>query len=538
MITVCEDDSQQAGALKNIYQKDDVLIAFLKEPLSEKKGSFKANASIDEIVRDSVSIHDIHSQIILYFEKDSHRLPFQYGSKVIFKKTLQPIKNSGNPNAFDYQRYCLFQHISFQVYLKKDEYKILTGKESSFLSRIIFQAREKIVGILHRFIKGRKEAGLAEALLIGYRDDLDKALIQSYSNTGVVHIIAIFGFAPGAYLLLQALLKHLPRKKVFRWIQPLSVIAGLWIFSILSGASPSVMRSAVMFSCIVIGDTFSKKTSIYNTLSASAFLLLCYNPFWLWDAGFQLSYGAVLSIVIFRKPIYNVFFIQNKLLDGLWKSASVSLGAQILTTPISIYLFHQFPIYFLFTNLAAVPLSSLVLLGEIVLCAIGFFSGLAGYLGWLINWLVWFMNSIIEYIERLPFSVWRQLEINEWQVITLYLFIASIAGWLFQKNKAWLWPTLFFIAFFLIERTHSFIRATHQQEMIVYNIPKHRAIDFIEGRKYYLVSDAILQKDPALQNFYIGPARMHFRTNAGDSLSILAGNPPVFLWGTKKIVLS
>src|SRR5262249_36907228 len=152
---------------------------------------------------------------------------------------------------------------------------------------------------------------------------------------------------------------------------------GLWLFSLLAGAQASVLRSAVMFTCIVLGKNFSRSSSIYNTLAVSAFILLCYDPFWLWDVGFQLSYAAVLSIVIFVKPIYNWFYIRNKILDFIWKLNAVSIAAQLLTTPLSLYHFHQFPNYFLLSNFAVVPLSSIVVLGEIFLCSTLFFPVLA-----------------------------------------------------------------------------------------------------------------------------------------------------------------
>src|SRR5690606_6706176 len=100
---------------------------------------------------------------------------------------------------------------------------------------------------------------------------------------------------------------------------------------LLAGAQPSVLRSALMFTCIVLGENFSRKTSIYNTLSLSAFILLCINPYYLWDVGFQLSYAAVLSIIIFMQPIYKSIYIKNKLLDNFWKLNAVTISAQILT---------------------------------------------------------------------------------------------------------------------------------------------------------------------------------------------------------------
>src|SRR4029078_261665 len=132
------------------------------------------------------------------------------------------------------------------------------------------------------------------------------------------------------YWLLTLILKPLQRKKV-KWLRPALILAGVWLFSLLAGAQPSIIRSAVMFTCIVLADSLTRKSSIFNTLAFSAFLLLCYNPYWLWDVGFQLSYAAVLSIVVFMQPIYNLFYIKNKLLDLIWKLNAVTIAAQILT---------------------------------------------------------------------------------------------------------------------------------------------------------------------------------------------------------------
>ena len=192
---------------------------------------------------------------------------------------------------------------------------------------------------------------------------------------------------------------------------PAITIAGLWLFSLLAGGGPSILRSAVMFTCIVIGESAARKTFIYNSLAASAFILLCINPFWLWDAGFQLSYAAVLSIVIFMKPIYDGFYFKNKLVDNVWKLVAVSLAAQVLTTPVSIFHFHQFPVYFLCTNLLAVPLSGLIVLLEIGLCAVSIMPAVASFTGVVLFRLINLMNSFIEYMEGLPFSLLNNLQL-------------------------------------------------------------------------------------------------------------------------------
>ena len=467
--------------IKNNYTSQKLLVT-LQEPLSEKEKSYKAKASV-EVIGDDSTCKSVTGNIIVYLQKDSVKPSLTYGSQIVIGKPLQSIRNSGNPACFDYEQYSAFQHIYYQVYLKEGEYVVLNKKKTYFAKQFLFNANDAITSILQKNITRKKELGLAEALLIGYKDDLDKTLVQSYSNTGVVHIIAISGLHLGViYFLLLLLLRPLSdKRKVNRILKPVIVIVFLWLFSIMSGASPSVLRSAVMFTCIVIGNSISKQSSVYNTLSVSAFLLLCYDPFWLWDVGFQLSYAALLSIVIFMKPVYNCFYIKNKLLDKIWQAAAVTIAAQILTTPISIYYFHQFPVFFLMTNLLAVPISTIILIGEIVLCAVSFIAPVASVIGKILAWLLWLMNTIVERIEAIPFNMWGGLQISIWQNIVLYVFIASVALWFLRNRRPYMYVSLLSLLSFVILRTVSFYKASMQQRLIVYNIPQKQAIDVING---------------------------------------------------------
>jgi competence protein ComEC len=519
------------------YDETAYLVVTLDETLVEKTKSFKANASITHLIENEKAI-PVQGKIILYFKKDSLLPPLVYGSQIIFKKPLQEIKNSGNPGGFDYKRYSLFQGITHQVYLKPGEFSILASTNKNWLHSLLDATREKVLTILRTNIKGDKELGLAEALLIGYKDDLDKTLVQSYTNTGVVHIIAISGLHLGLiYWLLLQLLKPLQRRKHIKWLRPVIIILGLWLFSLLAGAQPSILRSAVMFTCIVLGENFSKKTSIYNTLAFSAFILLCYNPYWLWDVGFQLSYSAVLSIIIFMRPVYNLLYIKNKLLDFFWKLNAVTIAAQILTLPLSIYHFHQFPTHFLLTNFVAVPLSSLILLGEIFLCIVSFIPAVALFTGKILHWLIWLMNSYVERIENLPFSLWDGLQISIMQAILLFLFAAGISYWLFEKKKPGLQVGLAALLCFFMLRGSSFWQADRQKKIIVYNVPQHRAIDFINGRHFIFTGDANLIENDFARNFHLKPSRILQRVETGSSLNNLVTDNNYVSFGTKNILL-
>jgi competence protein ComEC len=521
----------------NKYLAGDHLIVTLLEDPVEKTKSYKANAAVDFIIRHDTAM-PFKGTIIIYFKKDSLFSSLQYGNRLIITKPLQQIKNSGNPGGFDYKRYSLFQGITHQVYLKENEYRLLNSERKQWFTRFINTSRQKILGILRSNIKGDKELGLAEALLIGYKDDLDKTLVQSYSNTGVVHVIAISGLHLGLiYWLLVQLLKPLSRKKHTRWLKPVLIVTGLWLFSLLAGAQPSVVRSAVMFTCIVIGESLTRKPSIYNTLAFSAFLLLCYNPFWLWDVGFQLSYAAVLSIVIFMQPVYNWLYVKNKLLDFIWKLNAVTIAAQVLTVPVGIYHFHQFPASFLLTNFLAVPLSSIILLGEILLCVISFIPAVAVFIGKILSLLIWLMNRFVERIEKLPFSLWDGLQITIPQAVLLLVVAAGIGYWLMEKRKTGLQYVVLALFAFVALRAVSFIKAQNRQQLIIYNVPQKQAMDLINGRTYFFIGDKDLLADDFVRNFHIKPSRILHRTEGAGSTGFSLSENNLLSLGNKKIMI-
>jgi len=502
------------------YNNDASLVVTLDEPPVEKTKSYKANATVEYLLNDS-SVVPVKGKIILYFKKDSS-LRLSYGSQILFKKPLQEIKNSGNPGGFDYKRYSLFQGITHQVYLKPVEFETLNSKNEKWFRKFIYSSREKVLNILRQNITNEKELGLAEALLIGYKNDLEQSLVQSYTNTGVVHIIAISGLHLGLiYWLLGLVLKPLQKTKRINWLRPVLIIIGLWLFSLLAGAQPSILRSALMFTCIVLGESLSRRTSIYNTMAVSAFLLLCINPFWLWDVGFQLSYAAVLSIIIFMRPVYNWFYIPNKLLDFTWKLNAVTIAAQILTVPIGIYHFHQFPNLFLLTNFVAVPLSSVILLGEILLCCVYFIPPVAVLTGKLLSFLIRIMNNYIQEIETIRFSLWDGLQITITQAVLLLIFAAGISYWLMEKQKKGLVAGLAALLLFVSLRSYSFAKSESQQKIIVYNVPQKKAIDFINGRNYRFAGDSDLLADDFARNFHLKPSRILFRIKEDRQLENL-----------------
>jgi competence protein ComEC len=486
------------------------LLLTLEEPLVEKPASWKAIASVKEVYHNGEA-QPAEGKLIIYFKKDSLPQGLGYGTRLVVAKPVQSIKHSGNPGAFDYSRYSLFQGITHQVYLVPTDYRVLPQKEVRVLKPFLFNSRRAVLDVLQTYISGDKERGLAQALLIGYKDDLDKSLLRSYSNTGVVHVIAISGLHVGLiYWLLLGLTRPLKRKGLL-WMRLLVLLAGLWGFGLLAGAGASVMRSVVMFSFLAAADVLDRRASVYNTLALSALLLLCYQPFWLWDIGFQLSYAAVFSILVFYRPISGLIYFPNKAMAALWKMNAVTLSAQVFTTPLVLYHFHQFPNLFVLTNLLAVPLSSLILLGELLLCALAFLPSVANLLGQLLTGMIRYMNTYVEQMDGVSFAVWSGISLSAVQTIMLTACTAAVSVYLLHEKKRALPLAFGCAACFLLLRSYSFVQANRQQKLIVYQVPKHRAIDIMEGRHYYFLGDATVQQDLQLRNYHLQPSRILHR---------------------------
>nr|WP_173003084.1 ComEC/Rec2 family competence protein [Chitinophaga sp. SYP-B3965] len=377
-----------------------LIVSLTEQPIKKAK-SWKAEARVLAIMN-SGQAQPVTGKILLYFRKESN---LRYGNRLIIEGEIQKIRG-------DYGKYCGRKNLFHQVFLKN--WQTLPGGKSQ---NWLITTREYCLKTLRRYIPRQQEYGIAQALLIGYREELDKDIVQAYTNTGVVHIIAISGLHLGLiYITLLQMLKWLPKKRWAEISKALLVIFVLWAFSLLTGASASVLRSAVMFTTIAIGQfMLARYSNIYNTLAAAAFMLLSYHPYFLLDVGFQLSFLAVGGILLCYQPIYDWWLIKHKWLDKLWQMIAVSLAAQIFTWPVCLYYFHQFPNFFLLANLVAVPLSTILLYGEIILVAIPNL-----WLGKLLTWGIMGMNTWIQWLDKIPGAVTNNIQISLQQTICLY----------------------------------------------------------------------------------------------------------------------
>jgi competence protein ComEC len=423
-----------------------LLLQVLSDPVP-KQNSLKCLAKVSWLYKDKACYHE-NEKILVYFNKKLDTRQFSSGSLIIIRKELRPIENM-KASGFDYRKYCALKHIYAQVFLKENEFALIHHDNEKSPFSLLDSLRKKLLIIIKNQIPRKSENGLLEALMVGFTDDLDPGLLKSYADTGVIHIIAISGLHLALIChILQLTFKRVGRTKSGIWLKFILIVTSLWCYSLLSGASPSVIRAAAMFSMVLFARNILRETVLYNTLAASAFLLLCFDPYWIWDTGFQLSYAAVLGLRLFSKPVRDLLPLQNKILAAVWDAASISIAAQVLTTPVSIYYFHRFPVYFLVANLLAVPLSSAILLGGILLCIFSWIPLAGQSIGWLLVLMIRLLNGFIRQVSQLPGAVVPELVLTLPQLILVYFIIFCFYRFLLGKAKSWLLTGLSAICLF------------------------------------------------------------------------------------------
>ncbi len=304
-----------------------------------------------------------------------------------------------------------------------------------------------------------------------------------------MHVLAVSGLHVAIiYMIIAFLLKPLDKNKNTRLFKILVIIGFLWFYGLLSGLSPSVMRSCAMFSFIVIGENLNRQTNTYNTLAASALTLILLNPLILFDVGFQLSYFAVISIVFFQPLFAGLLTTKNKIIRYIYDLFIVSLVAQIGTTPLSIYFFHQFPTYFLISNFLTVPVSGIVLYIAFAFFALYPIPYLSDLLTITMKLSVRFMNSSVKMIEELPGSVIEKIWISDASFILIYVLIIATTCFIILKRAKYLFISLTAILILISIKCHEKYTQNKQNVLIIYNNYKEPLISFISNNKHYYYS--------------------------------------------------
>lgn len=474
--------------------------------VQERKRSYRTLVNIRQ-----VKIHEkwqeASGKVMFYIRKDSltPEPKLHYGDVLLIKGSPRLLEEPKNPNQFNYKRYLALQNIYHQHFTTSLTYQKI-GKAPSFYINVKAWAIRVGTYCSHQLktlIDSPREAGIATALLLGVKDRLDQEVLEAYSGAGLMHLLAVSGLHVGfIFIVLSRVLgqvRKIPQGGPYLFA--VIVIACLWFYAFVTGLSASVLRAVTMFSVMAIAKAINRRTPIYNSLAIAAFFLLIYDPFMLTSVGFQLSYLAVAGIVYMQPKIYQWVLAPNKALDYLWQITSVSIAAQIATFPLALYYFHQFPNYFLLSNILVLPLAELLLGTGIATVLFSFIPGLNLALGYLLKNLIATINTIIFSIDKLPAATSEGIYLRTAEMWLIYL---SIIGFLlvFQRKKFhYLLFSVLCLLIFTSSRFYHQHLFTKQQRLTIFHLGKHAHIHFTKGIQGLFIGGKTLRNDRQTLSF-------------------------------------
>ena len=496
-----QDVNEHHDYYGSVAAGEGMCLARVYEPPSEKDKSVKALLELRGFVSDSAAIK-VSGKVMAYFEKTDEALDLNYGELLAFSVPIEDIPPPLNPEEFDYQRYLERHGVTGRLYLKQGDWLKTGIVKVDPIFAFAYRFRDRLLEALQRCGVTEDEFGVGAAILLGYDESLPAQIRQNYVAAGSMHILCVSGMHVGIiYLLASFILGFIGKGKRMALIRRLILLALIWFYALLTGLSPSIMRSTLMISFVIFGELIHRKGFALNSIAASAFVLLMIDPNNLFAIGFQLSYVAVVGIVLLQKPIYNLLYINNKFLDKVWEITAVSIAAQIATMPFTVFYFHQFTPYFWLSNLFMTPLSFFVILSGMTLLMVSWVPWLNAMMGKVVWASLHLMNALVAWIERLPLSLVKGLYMTDFQFAVSLLLLLLLLLFVNLKKKRMLMEMLVMTAVWALSMAWRSERLSQQSQFLVYSVRNHTAINIVDGFTNVLLCDEGLLADASVIDY-------------------------------------
>lgn len=446
---------------------------------------------------------EAEGKVLFSVEKDSIEPALEIGDELICKERLTDVYSPLNPYQFNYHAYLKNRKVVNHIKTDYNSVELLKENSSS-LKKMATGFRQKIIQNLNNSGLSENQVALTSALLLGQKKELDTDIYDDFTSAGVVHILAVSGLHVGIILIiLNFVLNPLEQVKGGKYFKYALSVSCIWLFALLVGFSPSVIRAATMFTFLNAGLIFNRKASTINMLCLSALVMLIYDPYFIFSVGFQMSYLAVLGIISFQPLLKRKFYIKNWLGRKLFDVLLVSFCAQVGVLPLSIFYFHQFPGLFLLANLLIIPWLFILLSFGIVVIIASFvhldFPMLYEFYGRILDFLLFIIHQVASY-ENLIF---RNIYFTKEMMFSLYSIILISFLFFRYKRKRLVFGLLMSVLVFQTIYIYDFYQI-HQQEklFVLHKNRKSIIIDKIgDHLKVFTNQYSALKKSRLLENF-------------------------------------
>lgn len=360
----------------------------------------------------------------------------------------EPFTTAGS---FDYVSWLHRQGICAVAYLSPRQWTV-------YAKAPWFDLNATIERLRMFFTQGFRRAGmdgelysLVSALVLGCSGFLTEETKQCFSMAGVSHVLSVSGLHVAAvYAAMEFLFSFFSFFGKWKWFRQVILVLVLWLYALMTGLSPCVVRASLMLSLVAVGKSLHRRTHPINTVLFSAFVLLFWKPSLWFDVGFELSYAAVVALVVLYPKLVSVWHPHSVLTSFFWKTTCLSLVAQLGTAPLTVYYFHQFPTYFLLSNLVAVPISGLI----VYLALVHLIMGGLPYVGTVLTWFLkvclsgflWFVKAT----SALPYAATKDIQFDVLEVWVSYVLIAAFFVYFLEGKRKWVFVFISGILFLQI----------------------------------------------------------------------------------------
>ncbi|MBW4889928.1 ComEC family competence protein [Mucilaginibacter sp. HMF5004] len=450
-------------------------------------------------------LQTVSGHLMVSVKTDSTFNPhLKYGDRLLIPANYTAIAAPLNPAEFNYKSYMANQNIYQQAYLNGKQITVLESDKGNPIISFALGLRQYLVNKLKVNMRDTDAIAVASTIILGYRADLKADVREAYAKTGTMHLLSVAGMHVGLiYFFVSFFLSFLLRFKHGKLLKVVLSIVLIWCYALITGFSPAVCRAVLMLSMVIIGMSFSRHINKLNVLAVSAFILLLYNPFYIMDVGFQLSYIAVGGIIIIQPYIYRWLSFKNKIANEFWLVTSVSVAAQLVLFPLGAFYFHDFPVYFLVSNLFIVLPSAIVMYVGIIYMALPAIPLLSTCMAWVLEHTVIIMTKTLLYIEHAPFGSIEKIWLTYTELLLLYALLAAILIFLLTKNKVWFKTSFALMLIFIALTSVKQLARADENTVAFCSISKHPAIMFRNGNKSIVLTD--LKTDDKSYQYAIQP---------------------------------
>ncbi|MEE9371418.1 MAG: ComEC/Rec2 family competence protein [Saprospiraceae bacterium] len=406
------------------------------------------------------------------------------GDKARIKGIFKNTSKSKNPLSFDYSRYLKFKHVAYQTFISTDQIIIIKRDGQTWNQ----SARNWAINHFKNHLSPSNIA-IASALVLGHRGMIDDNLYAAFAQTGSMHVLAVSGLHVGIVSMLLGLLLSLFKSNEiwYKIIKCILLITGIWTFAVITGGSSSVVRASIMFSVLEVGKIWRGHYSVYNSIGGAALIMLLIDPFSLFHVGFQLSFSAILSIVIFYSKVNSIFGFKNIIAHYIWQLMSIATSVQILTLPISLYYFHQFPTYFFISGITAVTLATCILTVGIILLVGSIFCSMGATWG-ILDFLVSLLAKSTYALHTLPYGLIPDIAFDKISMLLSFVIIGLMSSYIFNvKKKAFVYSLILVLGLVSYREFHNY-RMHNQDEIIIYDA-RYPLVDIIVNGVVYSYAD-------------------------------------------------